>query len=402
MILNAIFASTIIEAKDLYVSPNGNDEAAGTAEAPFRTIQHALSKSQSGDEILLRAGIHYELVEIQDYRFDKPVTIRPYQDEHVVIDGSKRDINKSTRAAFVIQDSENIVIEGLEIRNITTDDRNFYPAGILVRGQSKNIRIANNNIYHIANNNEKGNAHGIIVYGNDPVPIQNIKIVRNKLHHLTLGKSESLTISGNVDGFQIIGNHLYDNNNIGIDIAGYYGACTDASCMDVARNGEIAYNSVMRHSSLHNIAYNGKNSSAGIYIDGGQNVIIHHNYIANNNFGVSIASENESQAAQNIIVANNIITLNDKAGVVLGGSNIYNGGATNIALKRNLFFHNDRLKEGFHEITFQQNLHNLTLKENKYIIQSLDAVIYNNNEEQFVYRSINERIYPSPSIYFNE
>lgn len=398
IMLGVLFASPIIDAKEVFVAPYGHDSNVGSVDAPLRTIQHALTQSKAGDVIQVREGTYYELVEVRDCQFTAPVTIQSFNKEHVVIDGSKRDPSKSTRAAFVIRDSENIIIQGFEIRNITTDDRDFYPAGILVRGNSKNISIINNEIHHIANTHEKGNAHGILIYGNNPMPISNITIERNKLHHLTVGKSESLTLNGNVDGFKIIGNQLYDNNNIGIDIAGYYGACPEAGCTDYARNGEIAYNTVLRHSSLYNIAYYGKNSSAGVYIDGGKNVLIHHNHIAYNNFGISIASEQEGGSAQNIIVMNNVIVSNDKAGVIIGGSDSDNGGAFNIALKKNHFFHNDRLQEGFHEITFQQNIHNLTLKENKYVIWSFSDIINNNNEDDFTYKSMNEQLYLIPSV----
>ena len=39
-----------------YVSPAGNDSAAGTIDAPWRTVQHAVASAAPGDVINLRAG----------------------------------------------------------------------------------------------------------------------------------------------------------------------------------------------------------------------------------------------------------------------------------------------------------------------------------------------------------
>ena len=40
----------------LYVSPDGNDTAPGTLEAPVKTISHAATLAKAGDQIKLRTG----------------------------------------------------------------------------------------------------------------------------------------------------------------------------------------------------------------------------------------------------------------------------------------------------------------------------------------------------------
>ena len=359
--------SPIASAKHYFVATNGNDEHSGSLDEPFQTIQHAIDVSSLGDTIFVRQGTYFELINIYNKEEGNgTLTVQPFENEKVIIDGSKRDLQSSKRAAFSIRDSAHITIKGIEIRHITSNDRNFYPAGILIRGNSKHITIENNTIHHIANTNSRGNAHGILVYGDSPTAIEHVTIRDNTLHNLTLGRSESLTVSGNVNHFTIASNYLHHNNNIGIDIAGHYGACTEVGCIDIARNGKVTGNIVKNHSSAHNVAYGGDNSAAGIYVDGGENIVVEFNYVTYNNYGISIASENKQQYAKNILVRRNFIINNQKAGLVLGGSSIDSGGTQSVQIERNIFIENDTLQKGYREITIQQNNVSTLLKGNTY------------------------------------
>ena len=68
----------------VFVSPDGNDNAAGTQGYPLRTLGKALSVAPSGGTIVLRAGVYHESV--QDY--SKPLTVQNYPGEVVWLDGS--------------------------------------------------------------------------------------------------------------------------------------------------------------------------------------------------------------------------------------------------------------------------------------------------------------------------
>lgn len=73
-----------------YVAPNGDDRSPGSLKDPWRTIQHAASRLQPGDTCLLREGRYHEAVRIGNVqgREGKPITLRPYQNETVVMDGT--------------------------------------------------------------------------------------------------------------------------------------------------------------------------------------------------------------------------------------------------------------------------------------------------------------------------
>ncbi len=72
-----------IPAGAIYVSPTGNDSAAGTEAAPFKTLKYAVSRAGSGT-VVMRKGVYREAVST----ITKPVTIQAYPHEKVWLDGS--------------------------------------------------------------------------------------------------------------------------------------------------------------------------------------------------------------------------------------------------------------------------------------------------------------------------
>jgi len=72
-----------VPAGAVVVSPSGNDSAAGTAAAPYRTLTKAASAAAAGATIVLRAGTYHESVAVY-----KRVTIQSWPGETVWLDGS--------------------------------------------------------------------------------------------------------------------------------------------------------------------------------------------------------------------------------------------------------------------------------------------------------------------------
>lgn len=74
----------------IVVAPDGDDGAAGTVTAPLRTIQAAVERAEPGDVIAVRGGTYALTTNIQILTSGTaaaPITLGPYQDERVVIDG---------------------------------------------------------------------------------------------------------------------------------------------------------------------------------------------------------------------------------------------------------------------------------------------------------------------------
>lgn len=355
----SISANSILQGTGMtyYVSTTGDDNNSGTAELPWRTIQKAADSMRAGDTALIRGGVYEEFVTISSSGTSREgyITFQAYPGEKPIIDGSRLKIGSGKHALIQLRKASYVVIEGFELRNLSSSSSSEYPAGIRVQDGGSNIHILNNNVHRLANTSPDGNAHGIHIYGNASLPLTDIRVSGNQVHHLTLGSSESLTISGNVDGFSVDRNFVHDNNNIGIDIAGFYGACS-LPCLDQARNGVVAENTVYNIDSSINPAYGGGvHSAGGIYADGASDVIIERNQVYKSDFGIEIASENQGKATQRITVRNNYVHHNDGAGILMGGSEQSNGGAEHNRIENNTLFMNDQLKQGYGEITVQEN-----------------------------------------------
>jgi len=159
-------ANTAVLARDVYVSPAGNDADAGTRAAPFEKIGTAVSKAEPGDRVVLRPGTYRGTVRISKSGApEKPITIvseSADESEYAVIDGGYPEgwdayylkpgmpTKKSTNHGFVVSDSAWLVFENLVLKNcyfigfkledanyITVRGCRFYGAGRAVETNGK-------------------------------------------------------------------------------------------------------------------------------------------------------------------------------------------------------------------------------------------------------------------------
>lgn len=72
-----------------YVDPlRGNDAAAGSEAAPWRTINHSLKQLTAGQTLYLRGGVYREQIYCAvSGKPDAPITIRAFPGERVILDG---------------------------------------------------------------------------------------------------------------------------------------------------------------------------------------------------------------------------------------------------------------------------------------------------------------------------
>ena len=85
-----------IPSGSLFVSPSGDDTAAGTSSAPLRTVAHAIAVAKAGSTVVLRAGTYHESVTVQA---GKPLTIQAYPGDVVWFDGSSAVSGWTARGA---------------------------------------------------------------------------------------------------------------------------------------------------------------------------------------------------------------------------------------------------------------------------------------------------------------
>ena len=73
-------------------SADGDDQAAGTKESPWRTIKAAMLKVAPGTTIVLRGGTYYEQVQLSAKgTANAPITLRAFPREKVIIDGGIKE-----------------------------------------------------------------------------------------------------------------------------------------------------------------------------------------------------------------------------------------------------------------------------------------------------------------------
>jgi hypothetical protein len=79
----------------------GDDAAAGTQQAPWRTLAHALRRLKPGDTLYLRGGTYYEKAALtRSGEEGAPITIASYPGELAILDGGLREFAESPSTSW--------------------------------------------------------------------------------------------------------------------------------------------------------------------------------------------------------------------------------------------------------------------------------------------------------------
>ena len=338
----------------------------------YATIQAAINNAVAGDSILVRekSTPYYEKINFDHggNENDGYLTLMAYPGEHPIIDGTNVPNNPAsyTDDLIYLENVNYIRILGFEIRNVNTPEG----SGIRVYGYGSYIELRDNEIHEIRGGAQDGGAMGITIYGsNDNKSINHLIIDNNHIHHCDPAWSEALTLNGNVENFEVTNNIVEDVNNIGIDFIGG----EDWLSSKFARNGRCAWNQVYRANSSYEGGW-----AAGIYVDGGQNITIENNIVSGCDLGIEIGAENAGVVTSGIIVRNNILYKNDKAGLVFGGYDVNTGRVKNCTFTGNTCYQNDTMHEGLGEVWIQYAENN-ELFNNIFYANSQNILLYSEN-----------------------
>jgi hypothetical protein len=359
-----VTAATASPGSAFYVATSGNDDNAGGGANPWRTIQHAVDTVPAGATINVETGIYNELVTLTRSGSATAgfITVTAAPGATPVVDGTGLKIPNGENGLFTLDSVSFVRIIGFTIRNYRSNSAALDPIGIYVIGAGSNIEILNNHVENIVTSGKTSqfDALGIAVYGTSaPVGLTDVILAGNELDGLVTGFSESLAITGNVQYWQVTGNQIHDNDNIGIDIAGYEHVAHKPA-FDRARNGYIAGNTVYNISSLHNPAYRGEESADGIYVDGGADVVIERNLVHATDLGIKAASEHFGHTSDRVTIRSNIVYASNQVGISIGGYAERVGGTTNCIIVNNTLYGNGtaRNSEGEFQIQFHASGNN--------------------------------------------
>lgn len=94
LILVMFFISRPAYCRNIYVSPDGNDNYAGTMSNPYKSIERAVEKARAGDVIFLRDGLYNQPQTIritESGLAENPITMQAYENETVILDFQNAD-----------------------------------------------------------------------------------------------------------------------------------------------------------------------------------------------------------------------------------------------------------------------------------------------------------------------
>lgn len=340
MLLLAAAAPQAARDGQLYVvALDGSDANPGTEALPWRTVQKACNATPPGSTVAISAGTYNEKVVVRvsgDEVFGF-ITFRPYGDGPVVIDGSGRE----GANIVLIENRSFLRFEGLTL----TKSRARDGSGVRVIGAGEHIELLGLTITEIRGSD----AMGITVYGTSAVtPISDLFIDGNEIADCEPAESEALVVNGNVVRFAITNNVVHDVDNIGIDMIGGEGVCPEPA-NDAARQGICRGNVVYRARSSY-----GGGFAAGIYVDGGRDIVVENNLVTECDIGLEVGAENRKARARNVVVRNNVVTNNDKIGLAFGGYDYdTTGKVLDCVFANNTVVLNDTLRRGFGEVLVQ-------------------------------------------------
>jgi len=337
----------VLYAATYFVSIKGNDANAGDAAHPWRTIQQAMNAATPGSTVNVLPGRYNEKVSVNvsGNATDGYITFQA-TGPNVVISG----LRKAGANVIFINNQNYVRILGFDIR----EDYNVIDgSGIRVTSGGDHIVIQNNRIHGITGSS----AMGITAYGSEPArPISNLIIDHNEIFSCWSAPSETLTLNGNVNNFAVTNNYIHNVTGIGIDFISGEGICPDPA-NDITHDGVCSGNKVIA------ARFRGGRDTAGIWVDGAQNLVIEHNISQQNDVGIEVGCVNPALVAQNVTVRDNYVAMNSQCGISIGGSDAFAGRVQNCQVTNNTLFNNAMSRDSDGEIRLQYASNN-TIENN--------------------------------------
>jgi cysteine-rich repeat protein/parallel beta-helix repeat protein len=322
------------------------------------SIQVALNAAQAGDTVQVRQGVYAEKVSFprSGDATNGFITLTAFPGDAPIIDGT----GVSGANLVLIEDRSYLKVIGFELRN----NLNVHDgSGVRILGAGTHLEIRDNRIHDVRGND----AMGITVYGTAPSPIDTLTIDGNQIYDCQPYRSEALTLNGNVSNFAVTNNTVRDVDNIGIDcIGGETDIQPDPG--KVARNGVVRGNTVLRANQR------GGGYAGGIYVDGGRDITVENNLVVGADIGIEIGAENAGIVAQNVVVRNNVLAQNIRAGLAFGGYQASVGRVQSCRFEHNTTWQNDTSGSGFGELWIQYAENN-SVRDNLFVSTAQDLLI---------------------------
>ena len=294
--LATLIASDIGAAplRTFYVDPAGNDSAAGSSAAPWRTLQKAADTVRAGDLVIVRAGHYAGLYLTTSGTATDPITFRG--EPGAIVDSQ----NPRTQDGINLEGASYVVVESFTVTGVPR-------AGIR--------SVVNHHVTIRGNTGDLNGRWGILTGFSDDLLIENNVMSRSQAEH-------GIYVSNTGDRPVIRRNHVWGNNANGIHMNG-----------DLSQGGDgVISGAVVEYNIIHD---NGVAGGSGINCDGVQSSIIRNNLLYNNHAsGISLYQIDAGQPARNNQILNNTIVMASDARWAI---NIQNASTGNV-VRNNILF----------------------------------------------------------------
>ncbi|WNG28219.1 DUF1565 domain-containing protein [Cystobacter fuscus] len=369
-------AATPEFSRVLWVSPSGQDTAAGTESAPFRTVAKALSQVKPGEAIFLKSGTYTERPRLEEKGGSSSLylTLKAAPDAKPVFKGGTGaktpllDVrgaywrvegitfdaagDKAFAAYWRGEGAHHGILRGCTLKNGTEG------AGVYVADKARDVLIEGNSISNFQRAGD--DSHGVCVQTNS----KNVIVRANDIHHNSGDGVQCLSSEGGAteegtpfDNLLVEDNDLHENHENGVDIktcthvtlrgnrvwghrrtpsSAGEGVVVHLSARDVTiednevrdngrgiqiggiRQGEPPTHIVLRRNRVFD-GYNAEsNDGSGIRVDAAIDVKVDNNTVWNMPAYGLIVGNGETGASQGVRVRNNILGACSAATVRLG------------------------------------------------------------------------------------
>lgn len=256
-----------------FVSPGGSDSGNGSADAPWRTLQHAADVVTAGDSVTVRAGRYSGFHLETSGTSSSPITFTA--EPGVIIDHR----NTTTPDGINLEGADYVTVEKFRIEN---------SAGTITRAGIRSVINTN----AVIRNNV---ADGMGTWGIFTGFSENVLIEGNETSHSV--KEHGIYVSNSADNPVIRGNRSWGNHDNGIHMNG-----------DVSQGGDGVITGALVE---NNVIYdNGTGGGSGINCDGVSNSVIRNNLLYNNHAsGISLYQIDGGSPSQNNLVINNTVVV---------------------------------------------------------------------------------------------
>jgi hypothetical protein len=347
-----------------YVSPTGDDEAAGTRSAPWKTLRRATRQAEPGDAVYLLPGTYTERLVVEHSGTEENDIVYAAADasDRPVIDGSGLGVQGGL---VEIAGQSHVAVCGLTVRGsaehgvlVTSSDEGDPSAFVTLVGLAvEDAGEAGIYFEDVEDSSIQGCStyysvsSGIGVWYSARISVRD-NTVANARYDEELGHEESVSISGTSD-FEVSGNEVYLEQGV---------PCTAGNAAIKAKEG--SQRGRMFDNYVHDFYPEGHISldawDAGLGGTPTLNAIeIYGNRIVSSG-GIRVSSE-ENGVVEDVKIYNNLLLFTDN-GIMLTDAGV--GGP-----RRNVEIFNNTVYEGndewFNGITIMsRNVENIVIRNN--------------------------------------